>query len=74
MKLTYHEERVIEHRIKYKNKWRNRSNLYWLWRLLQEVAELIGSLMRLHKHKPEVELYQIASICINWLEMRSNQT
>jgi hypothetical protein len=52
---------------KYSKNWRSRSDWYWLYRLLQEVFELIGVMLKIHKHTQELELTQIASICANWL-------
>ena len=67
------ERLVISHRRKYITYWKECSDWYWLFRLFQEVLELAGSLIGLHKHKPEDELKQIASICINWLGKRMNE-
>lgn len=50
--------------------WREKSDLYWLWRLILEIRELVASLLGVHKDKPEWELMQIAAICMNWLEKR----
>jgi len=50
--------------------WRDRGQLKWAFGLLEEVAELILSLLGLHKDPPEWELQQIAAIAWNWLEMR----
>ena len=55
---------------RHRNTWRNRSNLFWLIGLLEEVGELTLSLIGLHKHPPDLELKQIATIALNWLEKR----
>lgn len=39
--------------------------------LMEEVAELALSLQGKHVHTPELELREIASIAINWLDMRA---
>jgi hypothetical protein len=58
---------------KYAGKWRDRSQLYWAGRLLEEVAELLGALLGIHAGPVERELAQIASICMNWLELRAER-
>lgn len=55
---------------KYGDKWREKPDSYWLARLMQEVGELASALVDDHPHTPDWELTQIASICINWLDMR----
>src|SRR3990172_9587605 len=61
---------VIKLKEKYREKWRDRSQWYWAWRLCQEVAELIGSLLHIHHDSVDWELMQISTIGMNWLEMR----
>ena len=68
--LTNTEADVIAHRRYYKDHWLDRGDLYWLWRLMQEVFELALALNGLHKDDPLLELRQIASICINWMEQK----
>lgn len=52
--------------------WRDgKSDMYWLARLTEEVGELSSALLGRHEHPPEVELRQIAAICLNWLEYRA---
>jgi len=68
MRLSLVEELTIRRKRRYKNYWRDKSDWYWLYRLLQEVAELTGSLLGIHKDSPRHELEQIASICMNWIE------
>lgn len=56
---------------RYHNKtWRNKRQWRWVLGLIEEVVELIASLVGLHEGPPEWELMQIASICLNWLEYR----
>jgi hypothetical protein len=50
--------------------WRDKSDSYWLSRLMQEVGELASSLVGDHCDPVDRELEQIASICINWLRRR----
>ena len=52
--------------------WRDKSESVWFAGLIEEVAELGQSLVGKHEHPPETELYQIAAICMNWLDMRQN--
>lgn len=65
---------VIQLTNKYKFYWQDRSNLYWAWRLFQEVMELFGSLIGIHKDPVKWELIQIASICMNWMYKVSGDT
>lgn len=53
--------------------WRDMPDSYWFARLVEEVGELAGSLVDNHEDSPEWELTQIASICLNWLDMRSGR-
>lgn len=63
-------KKVVKLRTKYSEKWRDKSDSYWLARLMQEVGELGSSLVKDHEDTPEWELEQIASIALNWLEKR----
>ncbi len=56
------------------DRWRDRSSAYWFWRLLSEFVELFLALLGLHKDKPEWEMMQIATICLNWLEYREESS
>jgi len=68
-------KRVIELREKHINTWRNRRQWYWSLFLLEEIAELLLSLVGIHDDDPSWELTQIAAICVNWIEMREeNET
>jgi NTP pyrophosphatase (non-canonical NTP hydrolase) len=57
--------------------WRDEPEFYWLSRLLEEVGELAMALNDRHERNlpPDVdlELREIASIAINWLEMRTTR-
>ena len=70
MRVSLVEELVIKQKRKYKNFWRDKSEWYWLYRLLLEVRELISALLGVHKDPVRHELEQIAAICMNWLERR----
>ena len=54
----------------YKRNWREKPELWWLARLLQEVGELADTLSDETEDPTAHELRQIASICLNWLDMR----
>lgn len=73
MEIHTAELKVINYRRGYQNHWREKSNSYWFARLIEEVAELGMSLEGEHEHVPELELTQIASICINWMEKREGE-
>lgn len=57
----------------YATTWRDRRESYWLWRLFLEFIELALALVGLHRHAPDTELRQIASICMNWMEYRKDR-
>lgn len=71
MRITAVEELVIRRKRRYKNYKNYESDWRRLLRLLEEVAELIGSLIGIHKDPVSHELGQIASICMNWMEKRA---
>lgn len=52
---------------RYRDYWKDKSDWYWYWRLVQEVVELGLCMAGLHDDSSEHEKIQIASICINWL-------
>lgn len=60
--------KAIQHRYN----WRGETESYWLQRLMQEVGELASVMAGDHTDTIEHELTQIASICVNWLDMRYN--
>lgn len=62
---------VIALKQQYAEKWRDKPESYWLMRLIQEIGELASALANDHEHTPDHELEQIASITLNWLEMRA---
>lgn len=55
---------------RHRKTWRNRGQAYWIFGLLEEVAELIGALLGIHEGPVDHELNQIAAICLNWMDMR----
>ena len=55
----------------HKQTWRDRPDWYWCLGLLEEVGELILSLIGLHRHSPEYELRQISTIAANWIDKRA---
>ena len=57
-----------EHR--QKRTWHHRPEAYWMMRLIEEVGELASSIAGRHEHAPDLELQEIASICLSWLERR----
>ncbi len=69
--LSEQEQRVIAMRRQFRAYWRERDDAYWFQRLAEEFGELGASLAGDHKDPPELELRQIAAICINWLEKRN---
>lgn len=73
MRLTVVEELTIIRKRKYANYWKTRSKWYWLWRLLQETAELVGAVAGIHKDSPQHEREQIAAICMSWSERELKQ-
>jgi len=64
------ESRTLYLKEQYKKHWLDKSNWYWFISLVEEVVELGLALVGLHRHTPEYELYQVASIAMNWLEKR----
>lgn len=55
---------------RYEGKWRERSEAYWLSRMVQGTGRLASALTDEHDETPDHELLQIAAVAINWLEMR----
>ena len=58
------------YRVAYNRKIRNRGDWYWVWRIFKELVELVLSLLGLHDDEPELELFQIAGLCINMVDKR----
>ena len=58
---------------KHATTWRDKSQLTWVCGLLEEVCELMLSLVGLHDGPVDHELMQIAAICMNWREYRAEQ-
>ena len=65
---------VINHRLSYRNHRRDKDDNYWYRMLAEEFAELTLALEGKHEHCPDLELMQIAGICINWLEKRQEES
>ena len=61
---------AIDHK---QNTWRDKSEWRWVRGLLTEVIELLLSLVGLSGHPAERELMEIASICMNWGDWRTNR-
>lgn len=61
-------EAVIENADHFEYKWKeHKTDARKFLSLMEEVGELASSLKGDHEHPMEVELIQIAGICINWL-------
>lgn len=58
---------------KHAETWRHEGAVGWLSGLEEEVRELQCALFGVHEHTPEWELRQIASIALNWLDMRADR-
>lgn len=54
-------------------KWRRATDEYWLMRLVEEVGELSSALLERGEDSPDLELAEIASMCINWLHYRATR-
>jgi len=67
------DNEIIAHRHRYSTYWRDKSDWYWLWRVLQELAELIGVMLGIHKDTTRWEKKQIASIMINWIDKNDGE-
>jgi hypothetical protein len=61
-------EEVIQHEYKYHGMWWDKGDWFWFFSLLEEFIELFLSLLRLHRHPPELELKQISAISIGWMD------
>lgn len=66
-------EKVVLLKEKHGTTWRDKSEWYWAMGLLEEILELIGSLLRIHSGPTDWELMQISAICMNWLELRNER-
>lgn len=63
-------KQTLEYKRKYITYWRDKPEHWWSARLLQEVGEL-GDTFTGETNEPRShELRQIASMCLNWLDMR----
>jgi len=66
--LSKVERKVIKHRRLFIFHKRDEPDDYWYRMLMEEVAELTLALEGKHEHTPDLELTEIAGICINWIE------
>ena len=71
--VDYQTFEVLMCKHKYAATWRDKSQLTWVHGLLEEVCELMLSLIGLHDGPVDHELMQIAAICMNWREYRAEQ-
>lgn len=71
MKITAVEELVIRRKRRYKHRWRDASDWYWLWKLFQKMMGLIAVKLGIHDESAPYMLEQIASISMNWIEKRA---
>ena len=65
-------EEVLKIADMHQHTWRDQSETFWALGLIQEIGELSGALIGRHHHTPDMELRQIAAICINWLDYRKD--
>jgi len=63
-------KQILQYKHRYRDYWRHKPESYWLARLQEEVAELTLTLDEQHEGPVSLELREIASICMNWLDMR----
>jgi hypothetical protein len=66
-------DEVLSTKFRYGDKWRDQPETYWLARLVEEIGELAGAMVGDHPDPVDHELVQIASIGLNWLEMRAKR-
>jgi len=71
--LSYEQRCALALQNAHRATWRDKSDWCWLWQFLKEVWELVGTLAGWHHHSTSSELQQIASIAINWMEMRAQK-
>lgn len=62
------ENIVIELKRHHSKTWHDKSDLYWFISICEEVVELAGTLIGLHRGPVWWELAQISSIAMNWME------
>ena len=66
-------EKVLALKHHHRQTWQEKPEWYWMFGLGEEVVELALTLAGLHAGPVEWELQQIASIALNWLEMRESK-
>lgn len=54
--------------------WDYQRDLRYLRSLMEEVGELAAALKGKHEHPMELEVIQVAGICLNWLNARGTTT
>lgn len=63
---------------RHKTTWREKPQWYWFWMLLRQCKKLAVSLLCGYGEPVHIELEKIASIAMNWIDMRrsgeNNQT
>jgi len=59
---------------KHADRWQDKSEAYWLARVMQEVGEFASALAGDHDDPAEWEAVQIISILTNWLKRRAKQS
>ena len=57
--------------VRYQEHWRKQPDRFWMRKLNDETSELRRSLKQRHGDTPDLELIQIASTCLNWLDKRN---
>jgi hypothetical protein len=62
--------KTLEYKDRHSDLWRDKDEMWWFARLLQEVGELGDTLVGETEDPTSHELRQIASISLNWLDMR----
>jgi len=64
---------VLALKARHAQTWADKPQWFWMVMLMEEIVELLGALLGLHKGPVEWELKQIAAIAMNWLEHRADQ-
>lgn len=69
---------VVDLKNKHSQTWRDKPESYWLGRSMQEMSEIALALTGNGEHSDapahdvDLEITQLASILLNWLEMRAD--
>ena len=59
---------LIDRANRHNSYWLDKDDHYWFERLSQEVGEIGGTIAGDHEGPLELELEQVAGICLNWLK------